>query len=107
MKVNLQSSSRNYNYPNKQSFSSLIIKDAKYWNPQSLDRFVKNKEIQKLTTILHNQDKNAVVAKARITGTLNNRIYIHLEDGLKKIAHIKEDELHMFSAEKALNKLYL
>ena len=104
MKVSLQSYNSNHN-KNKQTFSAMIIKDAKYWNPQQLDRFVRNKEIQKLTTVLHKQGKDILVAKAQITGTLDNKIFIHLKDGLKKIAHIKESELTQFTAEKALKEV--
>ena len=106
MKVSLQSYNSN-NHKNKQTFSAIIIRDAKYWNPQQLDSFVRNKEIQKLTTVLHKQGKDILVAKAQITGTLDNRIFIHLKDGLKKIAHIKESELTQFSAEKALKEVQI
>ena len=104
MKVNLQSYNSNHNQ-NKQAFSAMVIRDAKYWNPQHLDRFVRNKEIEKLTTVLDKQGKDILVAKAQITGTLDNRIFIHLKDGLKKIAHIKESELYQFSADKALKEV--
>ena len=108
MKVNFKTTQNSdYNqYKNRQpAFSALIIKDAKYWNNKNLDRFVRNKEIQKLVTELDKQGKNVIVAKAQITGTTTNKIYIYLKEGLKKIAHINEDELFQFQAEESLKHL--
>ena len=105
MRVDFQTQN-SIGYKNNQpAFSALIIKDGKFWSPEKLDRFVRNKEIQKLTTVLDKQGKDILVAKAQITGTPEDRIFIHLKDGLKKIAHIKESELTQFSADKALKEV--
>ena len=105
MRVDFQEyKNNNYNI-NKPVFSALIIKDAKFWKPESLDVFVRNKEIQNLVTTLHKKGGNVLVAKAQIVGTLTDRIFIYLQDNLKKIAHIKSDELHNFSASKVLKEL--
>ena len=92
----------NYNNKNCPNFASLNIQHVERWNNKDLKKFVNNKEVQKLVSIL---DKKGINIDAIPPGLYRNIVILNATIENKYRFYLLElNKLRTFTAKKAMAK---